>query len=345
LVLNSEKNRKTQSMGSLYLTNRRNVVDWFANAFYTFGVAFITWALLTVAVWAGYYYPHDDPLRIYPITYYTAICVVSLVLPLTSTFYLLFDLRLRRNQIEDAAVRGQIQLVYCMDKDNAARELSRLVRQRFREACQPWELVAFSTIAGAIAFVGTILVFYNAFESIPDKDYYKIIDPSRVVIFAAFSGSLAGAYVYLFNRFRTFDVYPSTYLQASIGFISGSLGAVFIGTDYPSATLEFLAFAIGFLTAVNVSFLSNLLRRELAHLTGIKLPIDVSGDLDRIIQNAGAIESLHNIAIYSVAELVKADPLTIYLSLPAPIGSRGRRTSRGLIPTNQSGTLHGFILS
>jgi hypothetical protein len=316
------------------VTYVRNILDWFGNIFYTFGVAFITWALLALAVWTAAYYPKDNEVPILPIGYFTGIWLVALLLPLTSTFYLLFDLRLRRNQIEDAAQRGQIQFVYFANSQTALRDFSYLLRQRFRETCQPWELVAFSTIAGIIAFIGSLLVFYNAFEAIPQKQYYGLIDQSggsRVFIFAGFAGSLAGAYVYIFNKFRTFDIYPSTYLQASIGFISGSLGAVFIGNIYDTKILGFIVFAIGFLTAVNVSFPSGLLRREFARLTGVKLPDDVAGDLDMIIQNAGAIESLHNIAVYSVGELVKADPLTIYLSLPAPLGVINGWLDEGLI--------------
>jgi hypothetical protein len=166
---------------------------------------------------------------------------------------------------------------------------------------------------------------YNAFKAadmpgFPKGSYYAEIDESRVIIFTSFVGSLAGAFVYIFNKFRTFDIYPSTYLQASIGFIAGSLGAIFVGSVYPSAPSEFFSFAIGFLTSINVAFLSNLLRRQVANLTGTVLPDDRGGDLNAIIQNANAIESLHNISIYSIADLVKAEPLTVYLSLSTSIG-------------------------
>jgi len=316
------------------VTYVRNILDWFSNVFYTFGVAYITWALLALAIWMAAYYPPKFEIPFFPISYYTGIWVVSLLLPLTSTFYLLFDLRLRRNQIEDAAKSGQIQFVYFANSLTALRDFSHLLHRRFRETCQPLELVAFATIAGVIAFIGIFLVFYNAFESVPGKEYYKLIDQSgggRIIILAGLAGSLAGAYVYIFNKFRTFDIYPSTYLQASIGFISGSLAAVFAGSIYDSKILEFIVFSIGFLTAVNVAFLSSLLRHEFARLTGVKLPDDVTGDLDAIIQNAGAIESLHNIAVYSVGELVKADPLTIYLSLPAPLGVINGWVDEGLV--------------
>lgn len=314
----------------------RAVVEWLANALYTFGAASVTWLVLGLAIWAAWRYPvPKDPtldwrIPILPVSYYTAIWFTALLLPLTSTLYLLFDLRLRRNQIQDAAERAQIQFVYYSQDQEL--QFSRLLRQRFRETCQPWELVIFSLIAGAIAFVGIWQAFYGAFSFDPKSgNVAAISSESGMVVFAGFAGSLAGAYVYVFNKFRTFDIYPSTYLQSSIGFVAGTLGGVFVGRFYPAQQMEFLAFAVGFLTAVNVSFLSSLLRRQVATLTGSKLPEEVAGDLEAIIQNAGAIESLHNISIYTVADLVKADPLTLYLSLPTPIGVINGWLDEGLI--------------
>jgi len=109
-------------------------------------------------------------------------------------------------------------------------------------------------------------------------------------------------------------------LQAAIALVLGTLAGSFIVGIYPSQYVSFLAFALGFLTAVNVGFLVNLLRKEVASITGTTLPPDVSGDLERAIQNSEAIESLHNISLYSIAELVKAEPLVIYLNLPQSLG-------------------------
>lgn len=329
------------------MDDKKSFIDSYGTILHTLCVALVTWGVLGAAICASYYYPTEQSqqIRIFPISFDTATWLISLLFPLTSTFYLLFDLRLRKNQIEDAADRGQVQFVYYPRNITRMRDFSRLLRQRFRETCQPWKLAAFSTIAGAIAFVGIVLVFYNAFKPVEIQgfaelqmqgfatfgQYYGEIDQSRLSIFTAFAGSLAGALVYIFNKFRTFDIYPSTYLQSSIGFIVGSLGAIFVGSIYPSAPLDFLCFAIGFLTAINVASLSSLLRRQVAKTTGVTLPEDTEGDLNSIVDNAGAIESLHNIAIYSVADLVKADPLTIYLSLPTPIGVINGWFNEGLL--------------
>ncbi len=316
------------------MTFTRKSYRWLRNVIYTCGAAFVTWIVLGFAIASGFYYQTNGGYvyKIFPpFSIYTAIWIVSLLLPLTSTFYLVFDLRLRRNQIEDSARRGQLQWLYFPDSQTPLHDFSELLDQRFHATCQPWELILFSTIAGVIAFVGNVVISYNVFNGANWIYGYGSVDTGRMAILAAFLGSLGGAYVYIFNKFRTFDLYPSTYLQASIGFIVGSLGGVFVGSIYDNAVLEFLAFAVGFLIAVNVAFLSSLLRHEVARLTGLKLPDDVTGDLPAIIKNAGAIESLHNIAVYCVGELVKAEPLTIYLSLPAPLGVINGWMDEGLV--------------
>jgi hypothetical protein len=296
--------------------------EWFATIFNTFGVALITWAAVALAMWdIAHHWAVSNRILIWPIQYTTAIWLIACLFPLTSTFYLVFDLRLRRNQIQDAAERAQLQFVYFPSSDSARQQFSRLLRLRFRESCQPWELAAFSLAAGGIAFVGACLVYWGTFKfPSSDANQVEVISAGAAIIFAAFSGSLAGACIFIFNKFRTFDLYPSTYLQAIIGFVSGTLGATFVGSLYSSEHLRLLAFAVGFLTSTNVSFLGNLLRRQVAQLTGVSLPADNTGDLDSIISNSGAIESLHNISIYSISELVKAEPLIIYLSLPVQIG-------------------------
>jgi hypothetical protein len=295
--------------------------EWLASIVNTFGVALITWTAVGIAIWASISYgPKADQIPVLPITYYTAIWLIACLFPLTSTLYLVFDLRLRRNQIQDAAGRAQLQFVYFPGSDAAEQQFARMLRLRFRESCQPWELAVFSLVAAGIAFVGSDLVYWGTFRfPTNDPNEVQVISEGAAIVFAAFSGSLAGACIFIFNKFRTFDLYPSSYLQATIGFVSGTLGGTFVGSLYPSQNLRLFAFAVGFLTSTNVSFLGSLLRRQIAQLTGVTLPEDNAGDLNSIIFNAGAIESLHSISIYSISELVKAEPLIIYLSLPVQI--------------------------
>ncbi len=296
------------------------IFDWFDSVLHTFGAAFVAWFLVGSAIWA--LQRIKDGLPIWPLTHYTALWIVALLFPITSSVYLIFDLRLRRNQIQDAAERAELQFVYFPGSPQAARQFRRMLRQRFRESCQPWELTSFALIAGMVTLVGGYLVYWNAFNVPSDNGPTTVISLERLNIFAAFSGALAGACIYLFRKFRSFDVYPSTYLQATIGFISGTLGATFLSGFYTPAVVQitFLAFGIGFLTSTNVGFLGNLLRKRMAQLTDTNLPPDIQGDLETIIQNTDAIESLHNISLYSIAELVKAEPLIIYLNLPQSLG-------------------------
>jgi hypothetical protein len=211
----------------------------------------------------------------------------------------------------------------------------RMLRVRFRESCQPWELAAFSMVAALIAFVAGTLVFWNAFWVDYSKSsigaFFETPGADRLNMFAAFGGALAGGCIFVLRKFRSFDVYPSTYLQAIVGFISGTLGGTFIGAIYPKDYLTFLAFAVGFLTSTNVSFLGGLLRRQTATVTGMTLPEEMPGDLQNVIQNSDAIETLHNMSIYSIAELVNIDPLIIYLSMPQSISVINGWIDEGLV--------------
>jgi hypothetical protein len=322
------------------------VYDWFASTMYTFGVATVMWAAIASAMWATMKTPQIAPLMhiteggktlaiVWP---GTAIWIPALLFPLTSSLYLVFDLRLRRNQIQQAADLSHLEFVYFPGSESAHRQFLRMLRVRFREACQPWELAVFSLVAALIAFVGGFLVFWNAFY--PDYSHSSTgllrltTDPGsadRLYMFAAFSGALAGGCIFILRKFRSFDVYPSTYLQAIVGFISGTLGGTFIGAIYPKDSLTFLAFAIGFLTSTNVSFLGSLLRRQTALITGTSLPEEIPGDLKDVIQNGDAIETLHNMSLYSIAELVKAEPLIIYLSMPQNISVINGWIDEGLV--------------
>ena len=53
--------------------------------------------------------------------------------------------------------------------------------------------------------------------------------------------------------------------------------------------------------------------------TGFVIPEPIEGDLKEVMDNSDAIESLHNMSLYSIAELANAEPLLIYLNLPQHI--------------------------
>lgn len=137
--------------------------------------------------------------------------------------------------------------------------------------------------------------------------------------------------VFILVKFRSFNIDPSTYLHASVGFIAGTLGGTFFGSIYPATQMTFLAFAIGFLTATNIRFLGGMLRSQTARITGITLPPEVKGDLDDIILSSATIELLNAMSIYSISELVKAEPLNIYLSMPQPVGVINGWIDEGLL--------------
>jgi|GEM_PF-3467754 len=321
------------------------VYDWSVSTMYTFGVAAVMWAAIVYAMRETnkslaplMYVPIKDVGNVATIWPGTALWIAALIFPVTSSLYLVFDLRLRRNQIQQAAELSNLESVYFPGSRAAHRKFLGMLRVRFREACQPWELAVFSLVAALIAFVGGYLVFWNAFQWNKDWVHNPLSlgllvarGADQLNMFAAFSGALAGGCIFILRKFRSFDVYPSTYLQAIVGFISGTLGATFICEIYPKNYLTFLAFAIGFLTSTNVSFLGGLLRRQTAQITGMTLPEEIPGDLKHVIQNGDAIETLHNMSLYSIAELVKAEPLVIYLSMPQNINVINGWIDEGLL--------------
>jgi hypothetical protein len=300
------------------------VADWLR----TFILAFLTWAVIGWLLWRSI----NTSLSPWPLGMLTLVWIAALIFPLTGTLYIVFDLRLRLNQIRDAAEFLQLPCVYFPVSDDAESQFSRLLRLRFRESCQPVEITVFSILAGAIVLFGTVVVVWNAFYG---KWPFTVMTPldqgGRQILFSAYAGALAGGFVFILGKFRSFDIDPSTYLHASVGFISGTLGATFVGSFYPASQMTFVAFAIGFLTATNVSFLGGLLRTQTARITGVSLPPDIPGDLDAVTMSSATIELLNNMSIYSISELVKTEPLTLYLSLPESVGVINGWIDEGLL--------------
>ena len=291
-------------------------------------LAFLMWAATGILL----YSLRGTGLQAWPLSMITMVWIAALIFPLTSSLYLVFDLRLRLNQIRDAAEFLRLQFVYFPNSEDPEGQFSEFLGMRFRESCQPVEIALFSLFAGAIVLFGTNEVAWNAFWG---KWPYTFITPydqaGRQIVFSAYAGALAGGIVFILGKFRSFNIEPSTYLHASVGFISGSLGGTFFGSIYPATQMTFLAFAVGFLTATNISFLGSMLRTQTARITGINLPPEIQGDLDDIIKSSAAIELLNGISIYSVSELVKAEPLNIYLSMPQSVGAINGWIDEGLL--------------
>lgn len=279
----------------------------------SYGMAFIcylaTWQLKDVA-----------PIG----SYYSLVWLLAFFFPGSAFLYAIFNLRVRLNAIEDVASRNGFYLVYFPDlpREQAERKFSNLLRLRFGEYYNMWELAAFSLMAGAVTFAG---LFFLMVQIQPPKE----VDPLGIITGlplwllvggSGLLGALAGSVALILKRYRTFDIYPSTYLQVGAGLIVGTLGGVFVVTIWPANYTSFLAFATAFLVVININFLPRLLRGRFAAMTGVALPDDIPTNLQQVIGNSEAIESLNDMSLFSVAELVKVEPIQLYLNMPQALG-------------------------
>jgi hypothetical protein len=174
--------------------------------------------------------------------------MLAFFFPGSAMFYAFFNLRTRYNEIRYIAERNWYHLVYFPDRTNEQAQIafSRFLRHRVTEYCNPLELAGHSIIAGGISFLG---LFFLAVQFETPQDIRPVslgAVPHWVLsLGSAFLGALSGAYVYVFKRYRTIDIDPSTYLQAAIGMIVGTMPGGFIVTLWPGSHTSFLAFSPG----------------------------------------------------------------------------------------------------
>ena len=294
------------------------------------------WVILAAYVALAFLMRHTAPL--WPVTYYTPMWVVSFLFPATASAYLMYNLGMRLDEIQDAVQRRELYCIYFpkAGKDDAEQLFARFLMHRFREFYNPWEFASFSILAGCAGFLSLFLLgkqlglpaFEAPFEVLP-------IPTDRVgdwvlLVSAGFLGATSGALVMIYRKYRAFDVYPSTYLHATIALVLGTLAAGFLSTTLGFAQVRFVAFAIGFLTALNVNFLSDLIV-DRSKIAGLPAGSQVPSDLAEIVQNGDAIKSLQDLSLCSVSELVKSEPIILYLNLPQPIGVINGWIDEGLL--------------
>lgn len=296
--------------------------EWVINFYYKFLIAYgMGFFCLAATLYL------DPVAPITPLGYYTIVWVLAFFFPGSAFLYAIFNLRVRFNEIQDVAQRNQFYFVYFpgLDEPSSQREFFRFLRVRFAEYYNVLELAAFSLVAGMLAFLGEFFLvvqfsipphpFGPAAIELPD-----VVPKWVLVTGASFAGAFAGAVVLVFKRYRTFDIYPSTYLQVSVGLIVGTLAGALLVALWPATYTAFLAFAAAFLTVTNINFLPRLLRQEFARLTGATLPPEIPTDLGRVLRNSEAIESLTSVSLFSVAEFAKTEPVRLYLTMAQPIG-------------------------
>ncbi len=222
---------------------------------------------------------------------------------------------------ESAQFLGTYRLYAPRGAPDAFQQFKDYVRARFREYYNPWELVVFAAGAGALVVIlGKLIVAkkYAPYLGEP-LDWSKL--PIAFTAGAGLAGAVAGTFVLILKRYRTFNIYPSTYLHI----VALVTAATFAGTLWHFVLTEnlaiFLAFAIAFLAALNLEYFVGLITSLVAKATGQVPPERPPSDLATVIQNADAIEVLNNISVFSIQEFVGMEPMRLYLNLPQAIGT------------------------
>jgi hypothetical protein len=101
--------------------------------------------------------------------------------------------------------------------------------------------------------------------------------------------------------------------------VAVTLVCALLSSLYSGEIMAVTTLTIGFVSAINVEFLSRLMRRTFARLTKVQLPAPITSNLDKVVRNQEAIESLNAGSIYSIEELANADPIRLYLAMPQQI--------------------------
>jgi hypothetical protein len=285
------------------------------------------YAIIGVPAAAAYFLGQDPTMApVWPLNYYSLVWGLAAIFPLAAALYLGVNLRTRIHEIQEAAEMYNYPTIYFpgVNRAEARVRFARYLRQRYREYYNAFELAAWAVITGAIVLIGGIfLAAQMELPTTPGQITAVIartsLPPWKQFIGASFLGGVSGALVVLYRKYRSFDLYPSTYLQLSMGMLVAFASGSLIGT-LPYVTTPFVALAFSFLTVVNVNFYARFLRTTFAKLTQTDLPKEIPNDLDAVIQNSAAVESLMSVSINSVAEFARTDPIRLYLNLSQPIG-------------------------
>lgn len=270
---------------------------------------------------------------LWPVQLSTGMVLVALLFPVTAMLYLMANLRTRIDEIQDAALRYELHCVYFhqFEKPAAERKFRRYLLRRFSEYYNPWELAGFSFVAATIVFATEVLLV-NQLGIDPTKRFDPTqMDTWSVLLTAGFFGALCGALLLIVKKYRSFDIYPSTYLHAAVALIIGTVAGAALSSILANEHVAFAIFAVGFFTATHMTFFGEFLRVRIANVAGINLPPSIATDLDRVVRNSDAIESLNALSLNSVGEFVKAEPFVLYLNLPQPIGVINGWLDEGLL--------------
>ena len=268
-----------------------------------------------------------DTAPIIPFQYHTLIWILSLIFPVLAVSYSLARLRVRRNELIEAARTNHVWFVYfpnAKSEADAELDFTDMLQDRLDEYYSIWEFATYSLLAGIVAFsMFELLAVQIGIPEVLTPGGLKpwpveIVEHQKwaLLVGSGFLGSFAGGIVLIIRKHAVFDLRPTTFLQVAIIMVSGTLAAAFLAEVFPEQFVPLLAFTVGYLSAINIDFLSYILRRQFASITNISLPEPDAGDLSSMISNSEAIEALNRMSIYSVKELAAADPIKLFFNVP-----------------------------
>lgn len=285
------------------------------------------WAVYAiVALSAGFVYITNDDFRFFPYSYFTPGWMLALFFPLVAVCFIIFSIQVRFSEIKERFSINRLWHVYFPGLSDEAAEyhFTRFLWKRVDEYYDLREYVVFSLLAGATTFMLYLLIAIQfGIPASPISNPFptwKLEGPIWATLAGSgYLGSAAGASVFVLRRYRMYDLRPMIFLQVAVALIAGTSAGAFITTLYPTESLGFISFAVGFLSAVNIDFLPNLMRSQFARRTGMPLPDDIPSDLPEVVRNTEVIESLNRLSIYSVSELANSNLVRLYLNMPQQI--------------------------
>jgi hypothetical protein len=268
-----------------------------------------------------------------PLNFHTISWLMALFFPVSAILYVIARICFRRDEILTYFRRGNLWIIYHPDSSDPESEFIDFLSQRLKQYYNLVEFAGYAFLTGAITLtvsyllsaqfkVPTIERFVGVMAMNADLKIPELSGPVWATLSASgYLGAYSGAVIYLLQRYRTFDLYPSSFLQISVILIAGTFSSTFFTLIYPTPSLGAFAFVMGFVSAINVNFLARLMRAQCAKFTGTPLPEDIPSDLPDIVRNSEAIESLNSISIYSIRELAHSEPVRLYLNMPEQIGT------------------------
>lgn len=290
----------------------KNFCRWLINTFKTMLQAYIVISFCSFALVYFYdYYP------IYPISYITLGWFLALFFPMLSVAYNMVRQRVKQKEVISSYRQDKLWDVYFPFKGEVAEfEFEKFLWKHLSRFYNSFEYAGFSLLAGTLTFIIYFLLASKFGTSSDLKSWNFESQKWAVLVGSAFLGSYSGSIVLALRRYRTFDLRPTVFLQITVALIAGTLAGSFLTVLYPDYRLGVLAFIIGFLTAINIRFLSRIMRKFFAKITQVPLPPQIPADLNSVIKNEEAIESLNRISIFSVRELACTDPIPLYFNMP-----------------------------